>query len=44
MNLPALIASGRAFAHMVFPGFGHNLSGAPIWSEIDRWLLRTLNR
>ena len=36
--LDQLIASGRSYAHVVFPGFGHNLSGAPIWPEIDRWL------
>jgi alpha-beta hydrolase superfamily lysophospholipase len=40
--LDRLIASGRPFARVVFPGFGHDLSGAPIWAEIDRWLARTL--
>ena len=38
--LDELIASGKPYTHVVFPGFGHNLSGAPIWSEIDRWLAR----
>ena len=36
--LDQLIASGKPYAHVVFPGFGHNLNGAPIWPEVDRWL------
>ena len=40
--LDQLIASGRPFARVVFPESGHDLSGAPIWPEIDRWLARTL--
>jgi pimeloyl-ACP methyl ester carboxylesterase len=39
--LDGLIASGRPFTHVVFPGVGHDLSGAPIWREIDRWLAQT---
>jgi pimeloyl-ACP methyl ester carboxylesterase len=38
--LDELIAAGRPFARVVFPGFGHDLSQAPIGSEIDRWLSR----
>lgn len=34
--LDQLIASGRPYTHVVFPGAGHNLP--PNWSEIDRWL------
>ena len=40
--LDHLIASGKPYAHVVFPGFGHNLFGAPYWPEIDRWLAKTL--
>lgn len=40
--LDQLIASGKPYAHVVFPGFGHNLGGAPYWPEIDRWLAKTL--
>jgi dipeptidyl aminopeptidase/acylaminoacyl peptidase len=40
--LDQLIASGKPYAHVVFPGFGHNLGGAPYWPEIDRWLTKTL--
>jgi pimeloyl-ACP methyl ester carboxylesterase len=38
--LDELIASGRPFARVVFPDFGHDLSRAPIMPEIDRWLAR----
>ena len=38
--LDALAARGRPFSRVVFPGAGHDLSGAPIWTEIDRWLAR----
>ena len=40
--LDQLISSGKPYAHVVFPGFGHNLFGAPYWPEIDRWLSKTL--
>ena len=36
--LDQLIAAGKPYAHVVFPGFGHNLGGAPYWPEIDRWM------
>lgn len=39
--LDELIASGKPYTHVVFPGFGHNLSAAPTWPEIDRWLTTT---
>jgi len=38
--LDQLIASGKPYSRVVFPGFGHNLFGAPYWPEIDRWLER----
>jgi alpha-beta hydrolase superfamily lysophospholipase len=41
--LDQLIASGKPYAHVVFPGFGHNLGGASIWPEIDRWLGKVLH-
>lgn len=40
--LDDLIASGRPFSHVVFPGRGHNLGDAPIWPEVDRWMGRVL--
>jgi alpha-beta hydrolase superfamily lysophospholipase len=40
--LDQLIASGKPFAHVVFPGFGHNLFGAPYWPQIDNWLAKIL--
>ena len=40
--LEELAKSGKPYAHVVFPGFGHNLGGAPLWPEIDRWLGKTL--
>ena len=40
--LDQLIAAGRPYARVVFPGFGHNLGGAPFWSEIDSWLTKTI--
>lgn len=40
--LDRLIASGKPYAHVVFPGFGHNLFGAPYWPEIDKWLSKIL--
>ena len=43
--IPATVAAldelkgrGRPFTRVVFPGVGHDLSGAPVWIEIDRWL------
>jgi alpha-beta hydrolase superfamily lysophospholipase len=38
--LDQLIASGKPYTHVVFPGFGHNLFGAPYWQAIDNWLAR----
>jgi len=40
--LEQLMAAGRPYEHVVFPGQGHSLSGASIWPEIDRWLGKTL--
>jgi uncharacterized protein len=40
--LEQLIAAGRPYEHVVFPGQGHSLLGASIWPEIDRWLGKTL--
>ena len=40
--LDQLIASGKPYSHVVFPGFGHNLGGAPIWPEIDRFLSKAV--
>jgi len=40
--LDQLIASGKPYMLVVFPGFGHNLSAAPTWPEIDRWLATTV--
>jgi pimeloyl-ACP methyl ester carboxylesterase len=40
--LDQLIASGKPYSHVIFPGFGHNLGGAPLWPEIDRWLAKAL--
>jgi uncharacterized protein len=40
--LDQLIASGKPYARVVFPGFGHNLFGAPYWPEIDKWLSKIL--
>lgn len=40
--LDQLIASGRPFSHVVFPGKGHDLSGVPLWPEIDRFLAKAL--
>ena len=36
--LRELASGGKPFAHVVFPGVGHDLAGAPFWDEIDRWL------
>jgi alpha-beta hydrolase superfamily lysophospholipase len=38
--LDELIAAGRPFARVVFPGFGHDLSRAPTGPEIEQWLSR----
>jgi len=40
--LDQLIASGRPYARVVFPGFGHDLFRAPYWPEIDKWLAKIL--
>lgn len=40
--LDELITGGRPYSRVVFPGFGHNLSGAPLWPEIDRWMAKTM--
>jgi alpha-beta hydrolase superfamily lysophospholipase len=40
--LDQLIASGKPYARVVFPGFGHNLFAAPYWPEIDKWLSKIL--
>jgi len=40
--LDQLTASGKPYTHVVFPGFGHNLGGAPLWPEIDRWMAKAL--
>jgi pimeloyl-ACP methyl ester carboxylesterase len=39
--LDELTSKGRPFSRVVFPDHGHDLSGAPLWDEIDRWLSRT---
>ena len=40
--LDQLIRSGKPYARVVFPGFGHNLFGAPYWPEVDNWLSKIL--
>jgi alpha-beta hydrolase superfamily lysophospholipase len=40
--LDQLIASGKPYSHVVFPGFGHNLFSAPYWPAIDKWLSKIL--
>jgi uncharacterized protein len=39
--LDGLASRGKPFAHVVFPGVGHDLAGASIWDEIARWIGRT---
>ena len=36
--LDQLIASGRPYAHVVFPGMGHNVP--PSWPHIEQWLAK----
>ena len=36
--LDQLIASGKPYTHVVFPGVGHNLP--PSWPDIDQWLAK----
>jgi pimeloyl-ACP methyl ester carboxylesterase len=36
--LDQLIASGKPYSHVVFPGVGHNLP--PSWPDIDQWLAK----
>ena len=38
--LDQLIASGKPYTHVVFPGVGHNLP--PNWPEIEQWLAKTI--
>jgi dienelactone hydrolase len=38
--LDALIKQGRPFQYRVYPGYGHDLRGAPIFGDIDPWLAR----
>ena len=38
--LDQLIASGKPYTHVVFPGVGHNLP--PSWSDIDKWLAQSV--
>ena len=38
--LDQLIASGKPYTHVVFPGVGHNLP--PNWPEIDQWLAKAV--
>lgn len=40
--LDELIAAGRPYSHVVFPGFGHDLGGAPIWPAVDEWMGKVL--
>ena len=40
--LDQLIAAGKPYSHVVFPGFGHNLFGAPYWPEVEKWLSKIL--
>jgi pimeloyl-ACP methyl ester carboxylesterase len=39
--LDALAARGKPFVRVIFPGAGHDLGGAPVWGEIDRWVAQT---
>jgi alpha-beta hydrolase superfamily lysophospholipase len=41
--LDQLIAAGKPYSRVVFPGFGHNLGGAPFWPEIDRFMQSVLH-
>jgi pimeloyl-ACP methyl ester carboxylesterase len=41
--LDQLIAAGKPYSRVVFPGFGHNLGGAPFWPEIDRFTQSVLH-
>jgi pimeloyl-ACP methyl ester carboxylesterase len=38
--LDELIAAGRPFTYRVYPEHGHDLRGAPTWTDIDQWLAR----
>lgn len=38
--LDQLIASGKPYKHVVFPGIGHNLP--PSWPDIEQWLANTV--
>ncbi len=36
--LDELIARGRPFVRVVYPGAGHDLRGADFWKDIDAWM------
>jgi len=38
--LDALIARGRPFSRVVYPGAGHSLNGAMFWDDVDGWLAK----
>ena len=40
--LDALIARGRPFTRVVYPGAGHSLNGAMFWDDVDRLAQRQL--
>jgi pimeloyl-ACP methyl ester carboxylesterase len=40
--LDQLKASGRRYSYVVYPNFGHNLGGAPLWPDVERWLSETV--
>jgi pimeloyl-ACP methyl ester carboxylesterase/L-ascorbate metabolism protein UlaG (beta-lactamase superfamily) len=40
--LDELVARGKPFQRVVFPGAGHDLASTPVWDAIDRWLARAL--
>ena len=41
--LDQLIAAGRPYERVVFPGAGHNIPSSSYWPEIDRWLAKVLH-
>ncbi len=36
--LDQLIAAGKPYSHVVFPGYGHNVP--PSWPHIEQWLAK----
>ena len=42
--LDELIAEGRPFTRVIFPGAGHSLSPAAMWPEVERWLQQQVKR